>query len=69
MYVCICNSVTDSQILDAVSNGANTMQQLSDELDVGTCCGRCTKCAKGLLRQNCQMKQDSETVEVFARAS
>ncbi len=69
MYVCVCNNVTDSQIIDAASKGINTMEELSDALDVGTCCGRCTKCAKGLLRQSCQMKQNSESVIQFAKTS
>lgn len=61
MYVCICNGVTDSQIMNAASNGVSTLQQLSDELNVGTCCGCCKKCAKGLLRQGVQMNKASET--------
>jgi len=69
MYVCVCNGVTDSQIIDAASKGINTMQQLSDELDVGTCCGRCTKCAKGLLRQSCQMRQHKESIVQFAKTN
>jgi len=69
MYVCVCNGVTDSQILDAVSRGINSMKQLSDELDVGTCCGRCTKCARGLLRESCQMRQNNEIQVEFSKVS
>lgn len=32
MYVCVCNGVTDKQIIKAADNGAMTLQDLSDEL-------------------------------------
>ena len=41
MYVCICNSVTESDIADAVQNGARTVDCLTAELNVSTCCGQC----------------------------
>lgn len=51
MYVCVCNGVTDKQIIKAADNGAMTLQDLSDELKVATCCGRCASCAKKVLRE------------------
>jgi bacterioferritin-associated ferredoxin len=69
MYVCVCNGVTDSQIIDAANNGVQTMEQLSNALDVGTCCGRCTQCAKGILQQNCRMKKNSECDVQFSRVN
>ncbi|MFW2373798.1 MAG: (2Fe-2S)-binding protein [Gammaproteobacteria bacterium] len=51
MYICVCNSVTDKQILEAAEAGASTLQDLSDELKVATCCGRCATCANKLLRE------------------
>ena len=56
MYVCVCNAVTDKQIINAAHNGADSIKDLSSELNVGTCCGRCVSCAKGLLRENCPKK-------------
>lgn len=49
MYVCICNRVTDAQILDAADQGADTLEALSQRLNVATCCGRCAECAHELL--------------------
>lgn len=49
MYVCICNSVTDRDIRKAAKNGANTLDALSQQLKVATCCGRCADCAQDLL--------------------
>jgi len=57
MYVCICNSVTDRDIIKAAENGASSLEDLSDELNVATCCGRCANCAKKLLRQSCNTQQ------------
>jgi bacterioferritin-associated ferredoxin len=51
MYVCVCNGVTDKQIIQAAENGAMTLQDLSDELKVATCCGRCSSCAKKVLQE------------------
>lgn len=51
MYVCICNNVTDTEIRDAVYDGARSMTDLSEQLDVGTCCGKCKSCAKKVLRE------------------
>jgi bacterioferritin-associated ferredoxin len=51
MYVCVCNAVTDKDIIQAAENGASSLKDLRNELNVATCCGRCATCAKGLLRQ------------------
>jgi len=51
MYVCVCNSVTDKQIRESVEKGASSIEHLSDELNVATCCGKCKNCAKRVLRQ------------------
>jgi bacterioferritin-associated ferredoxin len=58
MYVCICNRVTDTDIRDAVCQGASNLNQLSEQLNLGTCCGKCKSCAERVLReasaeQNC----------------
>jgi bacterioferritin-associated ferredoxin len=55
MYVCICNAVTDRDILKAIDDGVSTVEGLGDTLNVGTCCGRCKSCAEGLI-QSTRMK-------------
>ncbi len=52
MYVCICNAVTDSQIIEAQNNGHKTMSDIRRHLGVGNCCGRCVETAKEVIRQN-----------------
>lgn len=51
MYVCVCNAVTDKQIVKAADQGVSTMRELREQLNVGTCCGRCASCAKRILRE------------------
>ena len=50
MYVCICNAVTDSQILAAVSDGHASLKALREHLGVAAECGRCARCAADLLK-------------------
>jgi bacterioferritin-associated ferredoxin len=52
MYVCICNAVTDHEIVDAVSQGVRSLDQLEQVLLVGTCCGKCRDTACELLEQH-----------------
>ena len=51
MYVCVCNSVTDGDIRDAVAEGVCSMEGLSTRLKVSSCCGRCSDCARRVLHQ------------------
>jgi bacterioferritin-associated ferredoxin len=51
MYVCICNSVTERDIHNAVAAGCDSMRELKRQLGVATECGRCTSCARDVLRQ------------------
>ncbi len=51
MYVCICHSVTDRDIIKAAEKGAASLQDLSDALNVATRCGRCASCAKNILKE------------------
>ena len=51
MYVCICNSVTDRDIAEAVGSGARTLAQLGESLGVGTRCGRCRDKASDCLHR------------------
>ena len=42
MYLCICKSVSDRQVREAVERGARTIGDLSIRLGVGVECGKCT---------------------------
>jgi bacterioferritin-associated ferredoxin len=50
MYVCLCHSVTDTDIRRLVqTEGVCTMRELSQQLGVATQCGKCGHCAKKVL--------------------
>ncbi len=52
MYVCNCNGVTEREIRQAVELGADSLAQVSAELGVATCCGRCRCDAKRVIREH-----------------
>lgn len=60
MYICLCNAITDRQIVAAAEQGARSPEDLAHGLGVGLGCGRCTSCAVTLLQ---------ETVAALTRAS
>ncbi|MEP6546989.1 MAG: (2Fe-2S)-binding protein [Gammaproteobacteria bacterium] len=41
MIICVCKAVSDRHIRSAVRGGASSMRDLTRELGVGTCCGKC----------------------------
>ena len=49
MYVCLCRGITDQDIKDAISNGAESYREVRELLDLGTCCGRCAPEAKMII--------------------
>ncbi|MCH8493519.1 MAG: bacterioferritin-associated ferredoxin [Idiomarina sp.] len=49
MYVCLCKSVTDKQISQAVANGASSVRDLRQQFGLGSQCGKCTCCARDVL--------------------
>jgi bacterioferritin-associated ferredoxin len=57
MYICICNAVTDSQIRNAIDDGATSIADLNASLSVGSCCGKCTRTARELLKSHISDKE------------
>lgn len=51
MFVCVCNAVTDTQIIEELDNGASNMRDISRRLEVGRNCGQCCKTAKQVIKQ------------------
>jgi bacterioferritin-associated ferredoxin len=54
MYVCICNEVTESQIMRAVEEGVRNLRELQAYLGILLECGRCARDAHSLLRESRQ---------------
>ncbi len=51
MYVCFCTAVTESEIMDAVDNGARTIEDVSVSCAAGSGCGGCHAHIDELLEQ------------------
>lgn len=51
MYICICNAITEKTVIEAVNNGASTLEDLQAELGVASCCGCCAQTASEYLPQ------------------
>jgi bacterioferritin-associated ferredoxin len=49
MYICLCKAVTDSEIVDAIDQGAHQLSHLEETLRVGTGCGCCRDSAQQLI--------------------
>ena len=49
MYICLCNAITDRDIVKAAEQGASSSEDLAHQLGVGLGCGRCLSCAKSIL--------------------
>lgn len=49
MYVCICNGITDSQILEAAANGCRSVSELTMRTGCGASCGSCLETAAAML--------------------
>jgi bacterioferritin-associated ferredoxin len=66
MYVCICNAVTEREVRHAVQLGANNLKDLQDGLGVATCCGKCSTCAKGIIRDEKKQMREMEAIGIVA---
>ena len=54
MIVCVCKAVSDRRIRRAAELGvAISLRDLTRELGVGTCCGKCVPAARELLDEVC----------------
>lgn len=50
MIVCVCNNVSDREIVQAFELGVTNMADLKANLGVATCCGSCHDCAQQILQ-------------------
>jgi bacterioferritin-associated ferredoxin len=61
MYVCVCQAVTERQVREAVDQGVTSMRGLREHLGVASECGRCARCAHGILKEcnNCPRREEA----------
>jgi bacterioferritin-associated ferredoxin len=70
MYICLCNAITDRQIVEAAHGGARTDEDLAHRLGVGITCGRCRSCAKQVLMETlARIAPDGCPVQAVAAGS
>jgi len=67
MIICVCKAVSDRHIKSAVKGGARNLRDLTRELGVGTCCGKCVPEARATLSASLDSHGES-TVLAAARA-
>ncbi|WP_101760192.1 bacterioferritin-associated ferredoxin [Oceanicoccus sp. KOV_DT_Chl] len=60
MYVCLCKAVTDSQIREAVANGATQFGQVRKELGLASQCGKCGILAREVFTESMAPAIDDE---------
>ena len=60
MYICLCKSVTDSQIREAVANGATQFGQVRKELNLASQCGKCGILAREVFDESIERNIDNE---------
>jgi len=51
MYVCLCKGITDSQVQEAIDNGAD-YKALREQLGIAQDCGQCGNTCKEMIKQN-----------------
>lgn len=66
MIVCVCHNVSDKAIRRALDEGARSMEDIRQQLNVGTCCGKCNDFAKTLVRAHVEEQQVTEIRRVVA---
>jgi bacterioferritin-associated ferredoxin len=57
MYVCVCNSVTNTDIRNAVDDGVRNLRQLRVATGCSTGCGKCLDMARQELNQALAQKR------------
>lgn len=51
MFICLCHSVTDREVREAVCSGATSLSDVSEKLGVGKCCGACFRATQEVIEQ------------------
>lgn len=49
MYVCLCNAVTDTELVEAFEAGMDDIDEVGVMLGAGSCCGTCRVFVEELL--------------------
>jgi len=70
MFVCLCKSVTDNQIREAVDEGVQSFQAMQNHLKVSSVCGACTCEVKKIMQQKLEKEvQVRDSIAAYAATS
>ena len=69
MIICVCKAVSDRQIRAAVNDGACCMRDITRDLGVGTCCGKCVPEAKATIAASLSHRKQAASQPCFGGAS
>jgi bacterioferritin-associated ferredoxin len=69
MIICVCKAVSDKHIRAAVRDGASCMRDITRDLKVGTCCGKCVPEARAALDRCVAQRTDTASPSWFPRAA
>jgi bacterioferritin-associated ferredoxin len=69
MIICVCKAVSDKHIRAAVRDGASCMRDITRDLKVGTCCGKCVPEARAALDRCVAQPTDAASPSWFPRAA
>ncbi|MDE0743043.1 MAG: (2Fe-2S)-binding protein [Woeseiaceae bacterium] len=58
MYICICKSITDTQIRAAADAGVNSLSKLKKKYGLASCCGSCIEMTQSILNENTAEKRN-----------
>jgi len=65
MIICVCKAVSERHIRSAVKGGASSLRDLTRELGLGTCCGKCLPEAKATLTASLDSHSESARLAYF----
>ncbi len=65
MFVCLCKSVTDHQIREAVDQGVTSFDDMQSHLEVSTVCGACSCEVKQVMEKKLKTELHTRAKEVF----
>jgi len=68
MIICVCKAVSDRHIRSAVKGGASSLRDLTRELGLGTCCGKCLPEAKATLSASLESRSEPAAHAFFPAA-
>ena len=70
MYVCLCRGITDSQIRQAVEDGASSVREVNALLGTAMQCGKCGTATRQIVNEALsEARQSGGCAELFYRAS